>query len=90
MGIKQRIFSILPLYFSYSVIFQMSCAISHREIRGLSDLLREEVAEAFEQRKELAREQGEKAATRLLFPMVLTLAVVMLLVLVPAGMSMQM
>lgn len=46
------------------------------------------MTDAFEQRKDLAG-SGEKASTRLLFPMVLMLAVVMLLVLIPAGMSMQ-
>lgn len=77
----------LPCYLKLAALLEQNLKKGNR---GLSDLLREEVAEAFEQRKELAREQGEKAATRLLFPMVLTLAVVMLLVLVPAGMSMQM
>lgn len=77
----------LPCYLKLAALLEQNLKKGNR---GLSGLLREEVAEAFEQRKELAREQGEKAATRLLFPMVLTLAVVMLLVLVPAGMSMQM
>ena len=76
----------LPCYLKLAVLLEQNLKKGNK---GLSALLRAEVTEAFEQRKELAREQGEKAATRLLFPMVLTLAVVMLLVLIPAGMSMQ-
>ena len=76
----------LPCYLKLSALLEQNLKKGNK---GLSALLRAEVTEAFEQRKELAREQGEKAATRLLFPMVLMLAVVMLLVLIPAGMSMQ-
>ena len=76
----------LPCYLKLAALLEQNLKKGNK---GLSALLRAEVTEAFEQRKELAREQGEKAATRLLLPMVLMLAVVMLLVLIPAGMSMQ-
>ena len=75
-----------PCYLKLSALLEQNLEKGNK---GLSELLKAGVTEAFEQRKELAREQGEKASTRLLLPMVLMLAVVMLLVLVPAGMSMQ-
>ena len=49
-----------------------------------------EVLEAFEMRKDLARVRGEEASTKLLFPMILMLLLVMVFILVPAGMSMRM
>ncbi len=76
----------LPCYLKLSALLEQNLKKGNK---GLTLLLQAEVAEAFEQRKELAREQGEKASTRLLFPMVMMLVVVMLLVLIPAGMSMQ-
>lgn len=81
-GIRCR----LPCYLKLSALLEQNLKKGNK---GLSLLLQAEVAEAFEQRKELAREQGEKASTRLLFPMIMMLVVVMLLVLIPAGMSMQ-
>jgi len=58
--------------------------------RGLAALLAQESAEAFEQRKNLARQLGEEAGTKLLLPMILMLVVVMVIVMVPAMMSFQM
>ena len=57
--------------------------------RGMTELLKAEVREAFEQRKEQAKICGEEAATKLLRPMILRLAVVMILIVVPAWLSMQ-
>lgn len=48
------------------------------------DLLREEAALAFEDRKKLAKKKGEQAGTKLLFPMMILLAMVMILLIVPA------
>lgn len=47
-------------------------------------LLQAEMTDAFEQRKNLARRQGEEAATKLLIPLFLMLGVVMVIVVVPA------
>ena len=58
--------------------------------KGLGELLQAEVLEAFEMRKDLARVRGEEASTKLLFPMILMLLLVMVFILVPAGMSMRM
>ena len=42
---------------------------------------------ALQARKELARKKGEEAGTRLLFPMIVLLGVVMVIVVLPAVMS---
>lgn len=57
--------------------------------KGLSELLRLEAIQAFENRKSMARRMGEEAGTKLLIPMFGMLAVVMVMVIVPAFLSMQ-
>lgn len=57
--------------------------------KGLSELLRLESIQAFENRKSIARQKGEEAGTKLLVPMFGMLAVVMLMVIVPAFLSIQ-
>lgn len=52
--------------------------------KNLRYLLQAEMTDAFEQRKNLARRQGEEAATKLLVPLFLMLGVVMVIVVVPA------
>lgn len=52
--------------------------------RQLSDMLEREAMEAWEERKRKARILGESAATRLLFPMLLMMLVVMALIMIPA------
>ena len=54
---------------------------------NLSFLLQEEAFEAFEERKHLARRQGERAGTKLLLPMMLLLGIVMVIVVVPTFLS---
>lgn len=56
--------------------------------QGLVDLLETEVEEAFEERKSVAKKYGEEAGTKLLFPMIIMLAMIMALLLVPAMISM--
>lgn len=82
-GLRCRI----PCYLKLSVLLEQNLRKGNQ---GLTKLLKGEVREAFEQRKELAVRGGEEASTRMLVPMVLMLVVVMILILVPAGMSMQM
>lgn len=55
--------------------------------RQLLEMLEQESAEAFEERKRYARVQGEAAATKLLIPMVLMLIVVLVILIVPACIS---
>ena len=47
-------------------------------------MLSEEADAALEERRNLARKRGEEAGTKLLFPMMLMLVVVMFLILLPA------
>lgn len=54
---------------------------------GLLGLLELEAAEAFEERKELAKRMGEEAGTKLLLPMMIMLLIVLAVIMVPAFMS---
>ena len=53
----------------------------------LLELLEQESAQAFERRKRQARILGEEAGTKLLFPMILLLGVVVVMILIPAWIS---
>lgn len=55
--------------------------------KGLVEILEREASEAFEERRRRAREEGEKAGTRLLLPMMMMLGIVFVLILIPAFMS---
>jgi len=57
--------------------------------RGLCDLLEREATEAFAERKNMAQRYGEEAGTKLLFPMLLMLAIVVFIIMVPAVISFQ-
>ena len=50
----------------------------------LLEILQEEAENSFEERKNLARELGEEAGTKLLLPMMIMLGVTMLIIIVPA------
>ena len=52
--------------------------------KNLRKLMEEEVFLSLEERKENARKKGEEASTKLIFPMVLLLAIVMVILIVPA------
>ena len=56
---------------------------SHR----MADLLEKEALEAWDERKRKARVLGETAATKLLVPMIMMLAVVMAIIMIPAFLS---
>lgn len=51
---------------------------------GLKCALRQEAAEAMEMHKEQVRKQGETAGTKLLFPMLVLLLIVMVIIMIPA------
>ena len=55
--------------------------------RCMADILEKEALEAWDERKRKARILGETAATKLLFPMLLMLAVVMAVIMIPAFLS---
>lgn len=55
--------------------------------KDFTKLLALEAADAFENRKNLAKKQGEQAGTKLLVPMIMMLAIVMIIIMVPAMLS---
>lgn len=55
--------------------------------KGLCELLEKEAAEAFAERKNLAQQLGEEVGTKLLFPMLLMLGIVILIIMIPAILS---
>lgn len=57
--------------------------------KGLGQLLKTEALQAQEERKANAKKAGEEASTKLLLPMFLMLAVVLVIVIVPAFLSVQ-
>lgn len=57
--------------------------------KGISDILRMEAIQSFENRKSIAKRLGEEAGAKLLMPMMGMLAVVLIMVMVPAFLSMQ-
>lgn len=57
--------------------------------KGLAVMLKQEADHAFEERKSMARRLGEEAGTKMLIPMFLMLAVVLVMVVVPAFFSIQ-
>lgn len=57
--------------------------------KGLTELLKVESIQAFENRKSNAKKLGEEASTKLLLPMFGMLAVVLIMIVVPAFLTMQ-
>lgn len=57
--------------------------------RGLCELLEREAAEAYAERKNMARQYGEEVGTKLLLPMLLMLGIVIFVIMVPAVISFQ-
>lgn len=55
--------------------------------RGLEEMLGAEADDAFEERKARAKSMGEEAGTKLLIPMFMMLAIVLIIVVVPAFLS---
>lgn len=58
--------------------------------KNLRTLLECEMAEAWEQRKSMAKRLGEEAGTKLLVPLFMMLGIVMVIIMVPAMLSMSM
>lgn len=75
----------IAVYFKFGALLSQNL---RKGSRGLTDLLRVETIQAFENRKSIARRKGEEAGTKLLVPMMGMLLVVMILVIVPAFLSM--
>ena len=75
----------LPVYMKFGALLAQNLK---KGTKGLTELLSAMSSNAFEDRKNLARQQGEEAGTKLLIPMFLMLMVVLIVVIVPAFMSM--
>lgn len=74
----------LPLYTKFASLLVQNL---RKGSNGLLTALRLEAGNAFEERKNTARKLGEEAGTKLLFPMMLMLGIVMVLIIVPAYLS---
>lgn len=55
--------------------------------KGLTEMLSKEAEQAYEERRQTAKKQGEEISTKLLLPMSLMLIVVLVIVIVPAFLS---
>ena len=70
------------------------CSLLVQNLRRGNDtllaVLQEEAQSSFEERKNLARELGEEAGTKLLLPMMIMLGVTMLIIIIPAYFSFSM
>ena len=82
--------------------FGRRCGISHyrkfaailsqnlrKGTKGIAQLLKSEAEDAFEERKNLAKKLGEEASAKLLLPMFLMLGIVMIIIVVPAFLTIQ-
>lgn len=66
---------------------KLSALLAQNIKKGAADLprlLKEEAADAFENRKHMARKLGEKAGTKLLVPMMMLLGITMAIIMIPA------
>lgn len=57
--------------------------------RGLIQLLEQEVSDAFEERKNNAKKCGEEAGTKMLLPMMMMFGIIIVIIMVPAFLSLQ-
>ncbi|MDO5573913.1 MAG: hypothetical protein Q4G60_08035 [bacterium] len=76
----------LPCYQILASIISQSVK---RGAKGTVTLLLREMTGAFEERKSIARQLGEEAGTKLLIPMFMMLLIVMLMIVLPAFLSLQ-
>lgn len=74
----------IPCYMKLSSILMQNLK---KGSRGMAESLGYEVGLAFEERKNAARRMGEEAGTKLLFPMILMLVIVMAVLVIPAFLS---
>ena len=49
----------------------------------------QEAEEAFEERKSMARKLGEEAGTKMLFPMMMMFGIIIVIIMIPAFLSLQ-
>ena len=76
----------LPCYLKLGALLSQNL---RKGVKGLSEMLRIESLQAFEERKARAKQKGEEAGTKLLLPMFMMLAIVLVIVIVPAFLTLQ-
>ena len=76
----------LPVYKKFSAMLSQNL---EKGTKGLTSLLNQESNNAFEERKSFAKQLGEEAGTKMMIPMFLMLAVVLVIIVVPAFFSIQ-
>lgn len=76
----------LALYMKFGALLAQNVK---KGSKGFCEILKIESIQAFENRKRVAKQMGEEASTKLLLPMLGMLAVVMIMVIVPAFLSIQ-
>ena len=75
-----------PVYRKFGMLLSQNL---RKGTKGLTNLLQREAQEAFEERKNMAKKLGEEAGTKLMIPLFLMLAVVFVVVTVPAFLTIQ-
>ena len=75
----------LPPYLKLGGLLEQNRKTGNKNLRAI---LETELTDAFELRKNLARRLGEEAGTKLLLPLFLMLGIVMVMIMVPAMMTM--
>ena len=75
----------LPCYIKLGTMLSQNL---QKGSRGLVGILEKEAVSALEERKNAAKKLGEQAGTKILFPMIMMLGVVMAALIVPAFMNM--
>ncbi len=75
----------LPCYIKLGTMLSQNL---QKGSRGLAGILEKEAVSALEERKNAAKKLGEQAGTKILFPMIMMLGVVMAAMIVPAFMNM--
>jgi len=73
------------------LLYEIQCTLTQNLRKGSADMLRlleQEAQDVFQKRKEQAKEAGEKAGTKMLFPMMLMLLIVFVMILYAAFRSM--
>ncbi len=75
----------LPCYIKFGSLLEQNLKKGNRE---LSTMLSSEAMAAIDSKKRLLKEKGEKASTKLLLPMIMIFAVILILIMIPAFLNM--
>lgn len=76
----------LPVYRKFGAMLSQNLK---KGTKGMTVLLNQEAMDAFEERKNMAKKLGEEAGTKMMLPMFLMLAVVLVMIIVPAFITVQ-